>query len=168
MIQKNTPIPKINIFQNLTKNNIAELRTWLQPRQFPAGLEIFREAQLPIGLYILTRGEVGVLKSSPEGRVRLANLEAPCFFGEMALLEGAERSASVKALTDVSSFLLPTDIFVSKLNGDNVTALKIAVNVGRLVCRRLRDQNKKVATFAANNAARKRRIRAKPFRPTVK
>ncbi len=168
MIQKSTPIPKIDIFQGLDKGNISELRTWLQPRQFPEGLEIFREGQLPIGLFILTRGTVGVLKSSTEGRVRLANLEAPCFFGEMALLEGAERSASVTAQSDVMCFLLPTELFLSKLNASNATAMKIAVNVGRLVCRRLRDQNKRVATFAANNAARKRRIRSKPFRPTVK
>jgi len=153
MIEKT--LPKIDIFAGLAREQITELCGWLKPYQYAAGSEIFRENQLPNGLYILTNGTVGVMKSSAHGKFKLASIEAPDFFGEMGLLEGAERSAGVIAKTDVMVSLLPADLFIAKLQANNMTALRIALNVGRLVCRRLRDTNKKLANLTSSVATRR-------------
>ncbi len=148
-------LPQIDIFQGLRPEQITELCGWLKPFDYAAGQQIFAEGQLPNGLYILSNGTVGVVKSSLRGKFKLASVEAPSFFGEMGLLENAERSAGIVAKTNVSVSLLPADLFVSKLNANNLTALRIAVNVGRLVSRRLRDMNKKMATMSASVASRR-------------
>ena len=165
VLQKSATLPKIDIFHGLTQANMSELHGWLQPRVYSAGVEIFHEGHLPTALYILTKGTAGVLSNSTEGRVRLANIEAPCFFGEMALLEGGDRSATIIAQTELAAYILPADLFSAKLADNNLTALKIALNIGRLVCSRLRNQNKKVTMFISNVAAHNRRIRRQPFRP---
>jgi len=152
-------VPKIDVFAGLKREQVTELCGWLKPFQYAAGSEIFREGQLPNGLYILTSGTVGVMKTSLRGKFRLASIEAPDFFGEMGLLEGAERSAGIVAKTEVTVSLLPSDLFISKLQANNLTALRIALNVGRLVCRRLRDSNKKLAG-QISSASIRRPIRA--------
>ena len=52
-------------------------------------------------LYVLSKGEVEVRIASPEGDKRVAVLKAPSFFGEMALMTGQPREATVVALTEV-------------------------------------------------------------------
>ena len=88
-----TSVKKIDIFAGLTRDQITEICGWLKPMHFPANSEIFREGQLPNGLYILSKGTVGVMKASTRGKFRLANIEAPSYFGEMGLLDDQPRPA---------------------------------------------------------------------------
>jgi len=148
-------LPKIDVFQGLRPEQITELCGWLRPFEYAAGQQIFSEGQLPNGLYILSNGTVGVMKSSMRGKFRLASLDAPSFFGEMGLLENAERSAGIVAKTNVSVSLLPADLFISKLQANNLTALRIGINIGRLVSSRLREMNKKMAAMSASVATRR-------------
>lgn len=147
-----TSAKQIDIFAGLTRDQITEICGWLKPLHYPANSEIFREGQLPDGLYILSRGTVGVMKASTRGKFRLANIEAPSYFGEMGLLEGAERSAGVVCRTDVDVMLLPFDLFSQKLRNNNLAALKIALNFGRIVCQRLRGTNTQLAVKTATVA----------------
>lgn len=150
-------VPKIDIFSGLTRDQITELCGWIKPLTYPAGSEIFREGQVPNGLYILTTGVVGVTKVSLRGKFGLASIEAPSYFGEMGLLDGTERSAGVVAKTEIEVSLLPFDLFSRKLQANNITAFRIAVNVGRIVSQRLRDTNKKLAVKTASVAGIRRR-----------
>lgn len=151
-----TSAKKIDIFAGLTRDQITEISGWLKPLHYPANSEIFREGQLPNGLYILTRGTVGVMKGSTRGKFRLANIDAPNYFGEMGLLEGSERSAGIVSRTDVDVLLLPFDVFSQKLRGDNLAALKVALNFGRIVCQRLREMNRQMAVKTATVAGLRR------------
>jgi CRP/FNR family transcriptional regulator, cyclic AMP receptor protein len=148
-------VQRIDIFKGLNKWQVDELMSWLRRRDYPAGAIIFKEGQLPDGLYVLSRGTVGVVKASAYGKFKLAEVSSPSFFGEMGLLNGAERSAAVKAQTDVIVGLLATDVFEAKLGAHNLTAHLIALNIGRLVCQRLRDMNKKLASTTAIMAKRR-------------
>ena len=76
-------------------------RGWPRSRHVAAGAPILREAEPGDLFFVLVRGEVKVFVDSPDGReVVLTHLQAGDFFGEMALLEGEPRSASVTALTE--------------------------------------------------------------------
>ena len=60
------------------------------------------------------RGEVKVFVDSPDGReVVLTHLQAGDFFGEMALLEGEPRSASVTALAESELVAIAREDFFS-------------------------------------------------------
>jgi CRP-like cAMP-binding protein len=52
-------------------------------------------------LYVLSKGQVEVRVASGEDDRRVAVLQAPSFFGEMALMTGQPREATVIALTEV-------------------------------------------------------------------
>jgi len=150
-------VSRIDVFKGLNKWQVDELMSWLQRYEYAPGEEIFREGQTPDGLYLLCQGKVSVNKASSYGKMRLTELEAPTFFGEMGLLNGAERSAAIKASTRVLCGLLPTNVFEAKLQAHNLTAHMIALNIGRLVCARLRDTNKKLASNTAIMARRRPR-----------
>lgn len=149
--------PRIDLFATLTRPEIVEVCGWIKPLRYAANTEIFHEGQHSNGLYILTDGIVSVKKLSPRGRFVLADVEAPNYFGEMGLLDGTDRCASVITKTDVDVSLLPFELFAKKLHESNVPALRIALNVGRIVCQRLRSTNTKLAVKTATVAGIRRR-----------
>jgi CRP-like cAMP-binding protein len=142
-------VKEIEIFKGLTPKQVNELFSWLQRREYAAGTVIFKENRLPNGLYVLVGGTVSVLKETGSGRLKLTEIEAPSFFGEMGLLNGKQRTAAVRAQTNVISGLLATELFVRKLEENNLTALRIALNVGRLLAKRLGDTSNKLTTQTA-------------------
>lgn len=73
------------------------------PQSFAAGAEIVREGASGASLYVVLSGVLSVTRAGPSGRVRtLGRLVAGDTFGEMSLLTGAPRSATVTAVTPVT------------------------------------------------------------------
>jgi small-conductance mechanosensitive channel len=78
---------------------------------FGKGETIVREGDAGTDFYLLERGEVSVL-ITPGGRAtELARLRAGDFFGEMSLMTGEARKASVVATGDVAAVRLDKDSF---------------------------------------------------------
>lgn len=97
---------ELSLFHGLTHDEQARLAEQLQYAPFSAGEFIARQGAPARSLYILQRGtvEVRILAKGEERRV--TTLEAPTFFGEMALMTGESRQASVVATTDVVCYRL--------------------------------------------------------------
>ncbi len=71
---------------------------------FPAGKEILREGESGSDFYLVDRGVVEVTTLAPNGvPVVLSTLQRGAFFGEVAMLTGMPRTATVSALTDASA-----------------------------------------------------------------
>lgn len=66
--------------------------------EFEAGESIFSEGDLGTEMYIIQNGRVEVVKQVRGEEIRLALLEKGDFFGEMSILEGLARTASVRAI----------------------------------------------------------------------
>lgn len=75
-------------------------------QEFQAGEIIVREGDDSRELYILQSGSVEVTKKSNGKDVKLTSLRKGEFFGEMSLLEGELRSATVKALSDTTVLVI--------------------------------------------------------------
>jgi CRP-like cAMP-binding protein len=74
-----------------------------------AGDIISREGEVSDSMYILARGGVGIFRGGTPGepqRTRLAELPAPNYFGEMGLLTGQARTATVIAQGEVLCYRL--------------------------------------------------------------
>ena len=70
---------------------------------YPKGEFVFREGESADFAYVLKSGSVQILKSSVDGELILATLDEPnTIFGEMALIDGAPRSAGARATTDAN------------------------------------------------------------------
>ena len=141
-------VEKIEIFKDLTPKQIDELYVWLQRRDFKQGSHIIEEGNLSHGLYLLTGGTVSVVKKSTMRKVKLTEIEAPSFFGEIGLMNGRARTAAVRAKTNVVIGYLPGQLFDTKLKEDNITALRISLSIGRLLSKRLADTSEMLAHTA--------------------
>ncbi|MBQ4293821.1 MAG: cyclic nucleotide-binding domain-containing protein [Lachnospiraceae bacterium] len=71
-------------------------------RQFDQGAVIFREKDPGDSLFLITDGSVGVYSGyGSDSEEKIAEIKAGEYFGEMGLLEGYPRSATVVALSAV-------------------------------------------------------------------
>src|SRR5579859_5293922 len=96
-------VAKVPFFHDVGAAIIAEVTRLLRPREFPARAFIMRRGEPGDCMYFIVSGEVEVrLRPEP------VRLKAGDFFGEMALLSGSPRSASVVAVTPCT--LLSLDI----------------------------------------------------------
>lgn len=75
-------------------------------RKYPAGQALFNEGDAADGLYLIRRGSVTVSHQLSGKEVVLSYVAAGNFVGEMALISGAPRSATVRAAVATEAILL--------------------------------------------------------------
>jgi small-conductance mechanosensitive channel/CRP-like cAMP-binding protein len=103
-------LQSLELFSSLTDDERHALATQITPRPFAPGDIATRQGDPSDSLYILARGDVGIFRD-PEpgnggGRQRLTKLSAPSYFGEMGLLTGQARTATIVAESDVLCYRL--------------------------------------------------------------
>jgi CRP-like cAMP-binding protein len=89
------------LFKHLDDAERSALAQTARRTPFGRAEVITRQGSQANWLYVLAKGEVEVRIAAPEGDKRVAVLKAPSFFGEMALMTGQPREATVVALTEV-------------------------------------------------------------------
>lgn len=100
----------------LPERELEQLALQTHPRRYRAGDIIFHREDPGSTLYIVQSGRVKLVLASPEGReVTVGLLGAGDFFGELALLDGGPRSATVVALEPVEALTLARAPFVAVL-----------------------------------------------------
>ena len=104
------------LFARLSDDEKAYLADSVRPAPFSAGEVITRQGATAHWLYLLTKGRAEILVATANGEARkVAELAAPSFFGEMALMTGEPREATVVAKGDVECLRLDKDDFKSIL-----------------------------------------------------
>ncbi|MCI0442439.1 mechanosensitive ion channel family protein [bacterium] len=107
---------KIYLFSSLDEDERLLIAEHLEEVRYASGELIIREGEAGDSFFIIDQGEVEVFVNSPGGnRKSLATLSVGDFFGEIALLTGERRTASVQATLDVRVFRLKKDSFKSVL-----------------------------------------------------
>lgn len=95
------PPPPIPLFEDLPPEAMVGFVTRLVHRLCAAGDTVIEQGEPGHSLFIIVEGAVKVVRRMPDGKqLELARLGEGSFFGEMALLSGAPRLASVVALED--------------------------------------------------------------------
>jgi CRP-like cAMP-binding protein/small-conductance mechanosensitive channel len=104
-------LSSIELFRHLDENERRALASTARRTPFGRAEVITRQGAQGNWLYVLSKGEVEVRLASFEGDRRVAVLKAPSFFGEMALMTGQPREATVVALGDVECLRVDTADF---------------------------------------------------------
>jgi CRP-like cAMP-binding protein len=91
----------IELFGHLDEDERRALAQTARRTPFGRAEVITRQGAKANWLYVLSKGEVEVRIASSEGDRKVAVLKAPSFFGEMALMTGQPREATVVALSEV-------------------------------------------------------------------
>jgi CRP-like cAMP-binding protein len=126
-------------FKNLTDETLSSLSENLKIVNYPKGTIIFHAGDKGDSFYVIKEGTVNVFITAPdsEEKVILSNLNESDYFGEMALLTGEPRSASVESATDVSLIRLEKKAFEELLEKDP----KISISISHMISQRLMKAN---------------------------
>jgi putative ABC transport system ATP-binding protein len=94
-------------FAGLTPDTLAKVAEKMTKERHPAGAVVFRQGEEGDKFYLIRRGEVDVVvdEGLPTKKV-LATMKEGDFFGEMALLTGEPRRASIVARDSLETFAL--------------------------------------------------------------
>ena len=74
---------------------------------------IVREGDVADALFVLVAGEVEVTKQADGGPVALRRMSAPSYFGEIGLIHGVPRTATVTAVDACTVWRVPADVFLA-------------------------------------------------------
>ncbi len=130
----------VPFFANLPDEHATELAKSLVPRRFAPGQVIFHLGDPGGLLYLISRGKVKISHTTTEGQeVVLAILGPGDFFGELALLDDAPRSATAVALEATETWTLHREEFMHYLMDNPDFALHVLKTLARHI-RRLNTQ----------------------------
>ncbi|WP_224240757.1 cyclic nucleotide-binding domain-containing protein [Hyalangium gracile] len=98
-------LPNIPLFSDLPQDAFIELFERCPLRRFSQGQRVFEQGSHGNAFYVICEGSVHVFRHEGSQRKELATLGSGAFFGEMALLSGAPRMASVESTTEDTQLL---------------------------------------------------------------
>ncbi|HEY9664699.1 MAG TPA: Crp/Fnr family transcriptional regulator [Allocoleopsis sp.] len=132
-------VRKVPIFAELRDDFLVRLASIMEELQFPAKHTIFTQGEEGRSLYVLVSGRVRVHIGNRE----LAQLEQGTCFGEMAVFDAEPRSASVTTLESCACLMLTQQQLYEAIE----ETPGIAVNIIRLLSRRIRELNRTINTL---------------------
>jgi len=117
------------LFAHGSRTVLEALANRLRRRRFRRSEVIFHQGDPGDSLHIVAAGSVKILLPSAEGdEAIIATLRPGDFFGELALLDGAPRSATATALDQADTLVLPRPVFIETL--DTLPGLRDALLAG--------------------------------------
>jgi small-conductance mechanosensitive channel len=123
----------VELFHSLTEEEKRHLAAEMSVAPFARGEAITRQGAEAHWLYIMTKGEAEV-RVSVDGNLskKVATLHAGDFFGEMGLMTGEPRTATITALTSVECYRLDKESFHQIIK----SRPEIAEDISHLLARR--------------------------------
>lgn len=142
------------IFSTLTRRELKVVQDLVHERHYRAGETIFRQGEIGIGMYIISKGAVDISVIELEegssndnfNEVLIAKLKKGDFFGELSLVEdNGKRTAHATASEDtiLIGFFKP-DLNVI-LQSHPTIGSKITMNLAEVVGRRLKSTTEKIS-----------------------
>ncbi|MBI3961878.1 MAG: cyclic nucleotide-binding domain-containing protein [Deinococcus sp.] len=126
------PLARAPLFANLDARQVDALAKGARRRSFNPGATMVYQGELGIGLYVLASGRAEVRRKDAEGREHvLASLGPGDFFGEMALLYDAPRTASVVAVEPTECLVLTRMEFKAALRSSPEIAVELLEVLGK-------------------------------------
>ena len=104
-----------SLFAGLGPGELDRLADSMLVTRYSTGDTIVRQGEPGDRFYLLVDGRVEVVRQDGGVETRLAELAAGDFFGEMALLDDAPRTATIRALTPVEAYTLDRARFTQLL-----------------------------------------------------
>ncbi len=136
--------------RDLTEDDVRALCNYLCLERYPCDAVIFSEGATEDSMAIILEGSIEITKrdTSPANKPKcLVRIGAGRAFGEMALIEGPPRSATARALEDVTLLVLTREMFDHLCRKDKALALKVTLNLARLISFRLRNTSVKLVEY---------------------
>lgn len=96
------------------------------PEKYSSGTNIIRQGDVPDKFYIITAGEVEIVRHYTDGyEIIIDRMGEGSYFGEIGLLKKTKRIATVRAKTDVEVMVMSHDTFERWLNSSQISRQEI-------------------------------------------
>jgi CRP-like cAMP-binding protein len=139
----------VPIFSELEKESIEKIEKIGSRKTYKKHDVILMEEEAGTALFVIIKGKVKVSRNSSDGReVILTILGDSDFFGEMAILDGLTRSATVTALDESELFLIQRNDFLNLLYEHP----EVSVALLQELTTRLRNADMKIKALSLKDA----------------
>lgn len=140
-------VTEIPIFKELNSEDTKILSQYLFPKELSAGGLVCKEGQHGSFLSFVTRGKLEIVKTMDGKEVVISTIEEGDTLGEMALIDGLTRSATVRACQPSSILILRRDDFNTLLAKHPEVGIKILKGIARLLSLNLRKASAQITTY---------------------
>jgi len=138
-------LSKSFVFQALDDQARRELASFAHVKRFAAGETVFTMGASGQSMMAIAEGTVRVTMHTPSGReITLNDMQAGEIFGEIALLDGGERSATVKALANCTLVVVERRSLLDVLRHNP----QLSVRLIELLCHRVRRSDQRMIEIA--------------------
>jgi CRP/FNR family transcriptional regulator, cyclic AMP receptor protein len=144
MITTKEALKQVPLFSNLADGELESLSKAALVKEYDKNDTIIHKADEGDSFFSLVSGRVKVVLTDDEGKEFIVGILQPLeFFGEMALLDGEPRSASVVAIEKTEVVVLKRDDFLRQFTTNPEMAKKVISVLGR----RLRHANEHIESL---------------------
>jgi len=134
-----------DLFKGLAANELSACAARFREARFTKGQILFSRGDPGTHLYLVEEGQVRLAIGTSEGReLSFQVAVAGDLFGEIAMLDGAPRSAEATALTAVTAYLLDRSAFRALWSAHTT----IADSIIAFLCWRVRNASDRLETIA--------------------
>lgn len=131
------------LFAYCTERELISLAGITRPAHFEQGQTLFTQGELGQAMYLLVAGRVQVVRDEQA----IAELGPGANFGEMALLDQPERSATIRAMETSEALVITREAFFALLKRDPTLAVKVLWNMLLRLSSNLRSTSEKLAAL---------------------
>lgn len=110
-------LAKLPLFVGFTQADTEQLARGAHIRSFPAGDAIVRQGDLDASMFIVTGGKAKVVLHAPGGTVEIATIGRGDVIGEISLLTGSARTATVTAIEPLTTIEIDKPNFTAVVGG---------------------------------------------------
>lgn len=130
--------PKLEVFNFLLPEDYDVIESYMFRYQYEADKYVFKQGTHGGYMFFIVEGEVEVSQMLDNKKVIVANLGPGRSLGEMSLLDGNTRSATVKATSKLTLIVLKREDFNRLLDEHPTTANRVVIGIASLLSRSLR------------------------------
>ena len=136
----------VELFSELNEEQLGMIANLVIVKNFNRDETVVLEGDDSVqALYLIATGSVQVYMTGIDGRETILSfLERGDFFGEMSLIDGEPRSASVRTVTDAKLLVIHRESFLSLIR----KTPEIAMALMSELCKRLRKANKQIGSLS--------------------
>jgi CRP-like cAMP-binding protein len=143
----------VSLFADLPAGELAELAATARALELAPGEALFLQNEEADGIYAIDSGRVGVWLRLPGGReLALATLGPGDLVGELALLDGGVRSATVRALAPTRALFVGRAAFSGLTGRRDSVGLLLKRRLAALACARLRRRHESLVAGLGGGA----------------
>lgn len=133
------------LLKHVPSEDLEKLAEASEIKKIPSGEEIFRKGEIADSMMVVVSGAVKI--SAPAGNgddVTFANISAGEVFGEIALIDGYERSADAVTVEETQLLVLNNSNFIPFLQNNS----DLCINLLKVLCNRIRQTNVLLEDFS--------------------